>query len=61
MSLSDSTARYLFDLDFDNEHRQKEEAEAEPTISLYEHQAQMAALERRIREEAHASGRQEAL
>ncbi|MFK7793657.1 MAG: hypothetical protein AB8B88_13425, partial [Devosiaceae bacterium] len=47
--------------DFDNEHRQKEEAEAEPTISLYEHQAQMAALERRIREEAHASGRQEAL
>jgi flagellar assembly protein FliH len=53
--------RYLFDLDFDAENRAKEEEEAEPTISLYEHEAQMAALERRVRSEAHDAGRQEAI
>lgn len=54
-------APYMFDLDFDAEHRAKEEVEVEPTISLYEHEAQMAALERRVRQEAHAAGRQEAI
>lgn len=54
-------ALYKFDLDFDAEHRTKEDVEVEPTISLYEHEAQMAALERRVREEAHAAGRQEAI
>jgi flagellar assembly protein FliH len=54
-------APYMFDLDFDAEHRAKEEVEVEPTISLYDHEAQMAALERRVREEAHAAGRQEAI
>lgn len=61
MSFSAASPRYLFDLDFDAEHRVKEETESEPTISLYEHEAQMAALERRIRAEAHEAGRQEAL
>lgn len=60
MSLA-SPAPYMFDLDFDAEKRAKEEVEVEPTISLYDHEAQMAALERRVREEAHAAGRQEAI
>ncbi len=61
MTLASETSRYLFDLDFDAEHRKKDEAEAIPTITVYEHEAQMAALERRVRAEAHAAGRQEAL
>lgn len=60
MSFS-APAPYMFDLDFDAEHRAKDEVEVEPTISLYDHEAQMAALERRVREEAHAAGRQEAI
>lgn len=56
-----AASRYLFDLDFDAESRAKEEVETEPTISLYDHEAQMAALERRVRSEAHEAGRQEAL
>lgn len=54
-------APYMFDLDFDAENRAKDEVEVEPTISLYDHEAQMAALERRVREEAHAAGRQQAI
>ncbi|MEM6382018.1 MAG: FliH/SctL family protein [Pseudomonadota bacterium] len=54
-------ARYLFDLDFDAEARKRDEQEAEPTISLYEHEAHMAALERKVRQEAHDAGREEAL
>lgn len=61
MSLAADTSRYLFDLDFDAEHRKKDEEDAVPTITVYEHEAQMAALERRVREEAHAKGRQEAM
>ncbi|MFN3227876.1 MAG: hypothetical protein ACE360_16700 [Hyphomicrobiales bacterium] len=61
MAASTTVPRYLFDLDFDAENRAKEEVEVEPTISLYEHEAQMAALERRVRTEAHEAGRQEAL
>lgn len=61
MAASTTAPRYLFDLDFDAENRAKEEVEVEPTISLYEHEAQMAALERRVRTEAHEAGRQEAL
>lgn len=60
MSLT-GPAPYMFDLDFDAEHRVKDEVEVEPTISLYDHEAQMAALERRVREEAHAAGRQQAI
>lgn len=58
---SAATSRYLFDLDFDAENRVKDEEETEPTISLFEHEAQMAALERRVRAEGHEAGRQEAL
>lgn len=54
-------APYMFDLDFDAEHRAKEKVEVEPTISLYEHEAQMAALERRVRRDAYAAGHQEAI
>lgn len=61
MSLSAPTPRYLFDLDFDAEHRVKDETDVEPTMSVYEHEAQMAALERRVRAEASEAGRQEAL
>ena len=61
MRASHRSARYMFDLDFDAEHRKSEEVEAEPTISLYEHEAQMAALERRVRDEAHQAGREEAI
>ena len=61
MTLASASSRYLFDLDFDAEHRAKDEAEAVPTISLYEHEAQMAALERRVRAEAHAAGHAEAM
>ncbi len=61
MSLSAPTPRYLFDLDFNAEKRAKEETEAEPTITVYEHEAQMAALERRVRAEAHEAGRCEAM
>lgn len=60
-SASAATSRYLFDLDFDAENRVKDEVEVEPTISLYEHEAQMAALERKVRAEAHEAGRQEAV
>ena len=61
MSTSATTARYLFDLDFDAEHRIKEEEQAEPTIGLYEHEAQMVALERRVRQEAHDAGHKQAM
>jgi len=60
-STSAASSRYLFDLDFDAENRVKDEVEVEPTISLYEHEAQMAALERKVRAEAHEAGRQEAV
>lgn len=60
-SASAASSRYLFDLDFDAENRVKDEVEVEPTISLYEHEAQMAALERKVRAEAHEAGRQEAV
>lgn len=60
-SASTASSRYLFDLDFDAENRVKEEVEVEPMISLYEHEAQMAALERKVRTEAHEAGRQEAI
>ncbi|MEM6712705.1 MAG: FliH/SctL family protein [Pseudomonadota bacterium] len=56
-----TASRYLFDLDFNAELRQAEEVETEPTITVYEHEAQMAALERRVRQEAHAKGREEAI
>lgn len=56
-----ATSRYLFDLDFDAELRSVQEEEAEPTISLYEHEGLMAALERKVREQAHEEGRKEAL
>ncbi|MBV6658771.1 MAG: flagellar assembly protein FliH [Devosiaceae bacterium] len=54
-------SRYLFDLDFDAEARRATEEQAEPTISVYEHEAHMAALERKVRAEAHKAGREEAL
>jgi flagellar assembly protein FliH len=54
-------SRYQFDLDFDAEKRLRETVEEDPTISLYEHEAEMAALERRVRAEAHKAGRQEAM
>ena len=61
MTLSASNPRYMFDLDFDAEKRAKEEVEAEPTITVFDHEAQMAALERRVRAEAHEAGRREAV
>lgn len=59
--MAGAVSRYLFDLDFDAEARARETVEAEPTIGLYEHEAQMAALERRVRAEAHEAGRRQAL
>ena len=56
-----AVSRYMFDLDFDAEKRARETEDAEPTISLYDHEAQMAALERRVRAEAHEAGRREAI
>ncbi|MEM9810967.1 MAG: FliH/SctL family protein [Pseudomonadota bacterium] len=56
-----AATRYLFDLDFDAELRTVQEEEAEPTISLYEHEALMAALERKVRQEAHAEGHKQAI
>lgn len=56
-----AVSRYLFDLDFDAENRVQDEDQAEPTITVFEHEAHMAALERRVRDEAHAAGRKEAL
>ncbi|MGD1886112.1 MAG: hypothetical protein ACFB01_03130 [Cohaesibacteraceae bacterium] len=52
---------YAFDLDFNAEAKAEEEVELEPTITVFEHEAKMAELERRIRAEAHATGRQEAM
>lgn len=52
---------YAFDLDFDAETRAKEEVEVEPTITVFEHEAQMAELERRVRAQAHEAGRQQAI
>jgi flagellar assembly protein FliH len=56
-----ATARYLFDLDFDADKRKQEEEPVEPMMTVFEHEAQMAALERRVREEAHASGHRQAM
>ncbi len=61
MNAQSAASRYLFDLDFDAQERAKDEEEAVPTITVFEHEAQMAALERRVRAEAHEAGKREAV